>query len=177
MKVQKTTLVEARQWTGDNLDEMFEFTEYNFATLPEDFDGNDAEVYDALHATWVPFRAGDYVMRGDAGEFYPVRRDVFESTYKIVEESKMSDNTQVPAERKSRASKVATMKLVVIDGDGELVTVDELIEFARQLKDAKIPGNTVVKAFNDTSDDSAFLQVEYDPTGIPGKRFGFGRSR
>lgn len=44
------------------------------------------EVYDMLHDAWIPFSWGDFIMKGDRGEFYPVRRTVFERTYKPCQE-------------------------------------------------------------------------------------------
>lgn len=35
---------------------------------------------------WWRALPGDYVVRGNGGEFYPVQRDIFEETYERVEE-------------------------------------------------------------------------------------------
>lgn len=91
----------------------------------------------------------------------------------------MSDNVydiakDVPFERKPRASKSATMELVVMDNNGVL-TVAELIEFAKQLKDAKIPGDIEVRPQHDTADDTSLLVVKYDPSTIPTRGWGFRR--
>jgi hypothetical protein len=43
-----------------------------------------AEVYDALHDTWVALRTGDWIIRGVRSEFYPCRDSVFRDTYEAV---------------------------------------------------------------------------------------------
>ncbi|KPI24604.1 hypothetical protein OV320_7809 [Actinobacteria bacterium OV320] len=67
------------QWTEDvSMSALAEFTN-GLVKL------NDVDrlffVYDRLHDTWVKFEYGDYIICGVQGEFYPCKRDVFESTY------------------------------------------------------------------------------------------------
>jgi hypothetical protein len=45
-----------------------------------------AEVYDYLHDTWVGVKAGDYVIRGSKGEFYPCDPGVFHAKYEPVDD-------------------------------------------------------------------------------------------
>ena len=56
--------------------------------LPDDalvrLKGTQKQVYDALHFTWVNYEAGDWIIRGVRGEFYPCKRDVFTLTYEPV---------------------------------------------------------------------------------------------
>lgn len=80
--------VEAIQWTGDNIDAMFEFTGCDkFDLLDEqqrrDCDDPDATaaVFDILHSTWVLVLPGQWIIRGIRGEFYPCADDVFAETY------------------------------------------------------------------------------------------------
>ena len=44
-------------------------------------------VLDVLHDTWVEGCAGDWVIRGVLGEYYPIKHDVFISTYEQVPDS------------------------------------------------------------------------------------------
>ena len=81
---------------------------------------------------------------------------------------------ETPLARRSRAIKTATMELVVVDDRGVL-TVEELIEFASQLKAAKVPGTTEVRPQHDSADDRDLLVVKFDPASIPSKRWGWGR--
>lgn len=46
-----------------------------------DDDSIVAEVYDKLHATWVGVKAGQYIIKGMKGEFYPCDPEVFETKY------------------------------------------------------------------------------------------------
>ena len=32
----------------------------------------------------VEFKVGDYIIKGVRGEYYPIKRDIFEETYKVV---------------------------------------------------------------------------------------------
>jgi hypothetical protein len=76
--------VEALQWTGSNIDELSEFTNAQFSTLPQEeraVPEITAEVYDKLHVTWIGVKTGDWIIRGIEGEFYPCDEKVFAATY------------------------------------------------------------------------------------------------
>lgn len=83
----KPVAVEAVRWTGDNFAELDAFAGTQFGTIHPDDRGddpdNDAQVYDKLHSVWVPFSAGDWVIRGVQGELYPCKAEVFEATYDV----------------------------------------------------------------------------------------------
>ena len=75
----KPLVIEAVRWTGYNEDELAEFmgVERVFVTptrllLVATLEGR-------VHAG-----AGDYVVRGVRGEFYPCKPEVFEKTYEVV---------------------------------------------------------------------------------------------
>lgn len=86
----KPVVIEAMQWTGENLDDLIEFTDHHFLDIDEEdrADSGDpeatAQVFDVLHATWVLVYSGDYIIKGVQGEFYPCREDVFHDTYEAV---------------------------------------------------------------------------------------------
>lgn len=42
-----------------------------------------AEVYDKLHSSWVGVKAGQYIIKGSKGEFYPCDPEVFENKYEL----------------------------------------------------------------------------------------------
>ena len=81
----KPVVIEATQWTGDNLDEVMAFcagdatyqlmakgnSELVIATLE---DGSAAE---ARHVA----SRGDWIIKGVSGEFYPCKPDIFAMTY------------------------------------------------------------------------------------------------
>lgn len=71
----KPVEVLAVQWTGDNFDEVYDFT-------GGEFNGN--KVYDCLHESWVRLEEMDWIIKGIQGEFYPCKRDIFYQTYERV---------------------------------------------------------------------------------------------
>lgn len=83
----KPVEVDAVRWTGDNVAELHDFAGAYFDTIDPadrgDDPDNDAQVFDRLHSVWVPFGAGDWVVRGVQNEYYPCKADVFASTYEV----------------------------------------------------------------------------------------------
>lgn len=83
----KPVVVEAVQWTGDNVGELVNFTQLNFVALCDEDRANSedpeatAEVFDCLHSTWVLVYTGQWIIRGVKGEFYPIADDVMAETY------------------------------------------------------------------------------------------------
>ena len=82
----------AIQWTGDNIDEVLEFTGCaNFDAVATEDHSDDpeitAQVFDRLHSTWVHVYDGQWIIRGIQGEFYPCAGDVFAATYEPAGES------------------------------------------------------------------------------------------
>lgn len=74
--------VEAVQWTEDKaMVVLLDFTDH-LVRLNDV--GEEFYVYDRLHATWVRFEYGDWIIRGVQGEFYPCKSDIFEATYERV---------------------------------------------------------------------------------------------
>ena len=79
--------VSAMQWLGTNADDLIEFTDGKFRTAPCPIGpGQDAEVFDQLHNTWIGVNPRDWIVRGVLGEFYPCREDVFAETYEAAGE-------------------------------------------------------------------------------------------
>jgi hypothetical protein len=88
----KPVEVEARQWTGDNLDWITGLTgSVNYLALSDADRANcddpeaTAMVFDKYHHTWILVYTGDYVIRGIDGETYPCRETVFHRTYEAVD--------------------------------------------------------------------------------------------
>lgn len=76
----KPTIVEAMQWTGNNLDELRAF-------VPEEFRHN--KIHQPMGIVTLEgvmtISEGDFVVKGLCGEFYPVKPDIFNSSYEKVE--------------------------------------------------------------------------------------------
>jgi hypothetical protein len=81
----KPVVIDAIRWTGSNPAALRAFAGSHFGTVdPEDRGENPeqtAQVFDVLHSTWVSVFEGQWVIRGIAGEFYPIADDVFRATY------------------------------------------------------------------------------------------------
>jgi hypothetical protein len=95
--------VDTIQWLGDNEADVRAFTTVtapdgsyvlsaNFYALDaEDRKNSDdpdatATVYDKLHSTWILVYTGQHIVRGVAGEFYPIAEAVLADTYDLVDE-------------------------------------------------------------------------------------------
>jgi hypothetical protein len=83
--------VEAIQWTGSNKAEVEAFVgkELRHATAQEAERGDPYRTVEMKHSLVVPVMkggfdiayAGDWIIRGVAGEIYPCDREVFDQTY------------------------------------------------------------------------------------------------
>ena len=74
----KPLIIEAVQWTGQNVDEITGFIGYE----KFQFEGDDIviQTYEGLIIAGI----GDWIIKGIAGEFYPCKPDIFEKTYEAV---------------------------------------------------------------------------------------------
>ena len=90
-------IVQAIQWTGDNLAEVLEFTGKHpkwdswFTSFAEyeRWVKKDRNVFKikTLEGTHEA-KPGDWIMRGVNGEHYPCAKDIFEKTYRVVDQVK-----------------------------------------------------------------------------------------
>ncbi|WP_045740907.1 hypothetical protein [Actinoplanes rectilineatus] len=94
----KPVEVRTVQWTGDNADELVQFTGNRFGVLdPQDRaecadPEATAQVLDVLHSTWVLVYIGDSIVEGVQGEFYPIRASVLADTYEPVPADAANDH-------------------------------------------------------------------------------------
>jgi len=79
--VKRPIAIEALQYTGDNRQEILDFTEGKVIFV--DKNGKMELIIHTLEGdmTAVP---GCYIVRGPRAEFYPVQQDIFEETYEEV---------------------------------------------------------------------------------------------
>lgn len=72
--------IEAIQWTGDNFEEC-----YAFATPPGELFGCLSQTGQEIVVETLEGRMrvsiGDWIIRGIAGELYPIKDEIFEATY------------------------------------------------------------------------------------------------
>jgi hypothetical protein len=82
--------IQAIQFTGDNFDEVKEMAGDKFWPVREEDQTDDpdiiAEVFDELHSTWVGVKAGQWIIKGQKGEFYPCDPDIFAAKYEQISE-------------------------------------------------------------------------------------------
>ena len=76
--VKKPIPIRALQYTGDNREEILEFT--NEQAIFKDVAGMKELVIHTLEGDMIAV-PGSYVVIGPRGEAYPVRGDIFEETY------------------------------------------------------------------------------------------------
>lgn len=76
----KPVIIEAIQYTGKNLTEIFKL---GMETLEQGFLSSDL-IIPTLEGNMVA-KPGDYIIRGIKGEFYPCKPDIFEQSYELVE--------------------------------------------------------------------------------------------
>lgn len=76
----KPVVIEAIQWTGENLDELRAF-------VPEEFRHN--KIHQPLGIVTLEgpltISTDDWIIKGVKGEFYPCKPDIFALTYEIAE--------------------------------------------------------------------------------------------
>ena len=85
----KPVVIEAIQWTGDNLEAIITFTGLNDSVKDMPWDEYDVFVKDKglkIFTLEGPLMAsvGDWIIKGIQGEFYPCKPDIFEQTYEKV---------------------------------------------------------------------------------------------
>lgn len=75
----KPVVIEAIQWTGDNLQEILEFV--GAPATHGDVTGLTIRTLEGDHHA----SEGDYIIKGVQGEFYPCKPDIFKKTYDSAE--------------------------------------------------------------------------------------------
>ena len=74
----KPVVIEAVQWTGDNLNEIQRFYKPDSILV-----GDEIHIH-TLEGIMVANK-GDWIIKGVKGEFYPCKPDIFEATYELAE--------------------------------------------------------------------------------------------
>lgn len=81
------TVVEAVQWTGQNVKEVSDFFHaidpVELANLNFSFD-DELEVWNYLEEQWIRVPIGHWVIYGSKAEMYPCENGVFEARYKAI---------------------------------------------------------------------------------------------
>lgn len=78
----KPVVIEAVEWTGKNVDEMYRFMQPSLRELNVQW----MEPVKIMTLEGVmEGNIGDFIIKGVQGEFYPCKPDIFEQTYEKVE--------------------------------------------------------------------------------------------
>lgn len=86
----KPVIIEAVEWTGDNINEVGEFMgkencDIEYSNI-ETIHGIDIIVEITIHTLEGNMHVdkGDYIIKGIKGEFYPCKPDIFKQTYEAL---------------------------------------------------------------------------------------------
>lgn len=78
----KPVVIEAVQWSGNNLNEILDFMKDKQPNYYED-DEKKLLTIQTLEGNMIA-SVGDYIIKGVQGEFYPCKPDIFEQTYEVI---------------------------------------------------------------------------------------------
>lgn len=78
----KPVIIEAVQWSGNNLNEILDFMKDKQPNYYED-DEQKLLTIQTLEGNMIA-SVGDYIIKGVQGEFYPCKPDIFKKTYEVV---------------------------------------------------------------------------------------------
>lgn len=79
----KPVVIDAVQWSGNNLNEILDFMKDKQPNYYED-DEKKLLTIQTLEGNVIA-SVGDYIIKGVRGEFYPCKLDIFKQTYEVVE--------------------------------------------------------------------------------------------
>ena len=79
--IKRPVVIDAIQFDGYNYMEIKEFVGDSYY-----LNRNDAQLYIKTLEGDMKVSYGDYIIKGVEGEFYPCKPDIFNKTYKLVEE-------------------------------------------------------------------------------------------
>ena len=78
----KPVVIEAVQWSGNNLNEILDFMKDKQPNYYED-DEKKLLTIQTLEGNMIA-SVDDYIIKGVQGEFYPCKPDIFKKTYEVV---------------------------------------------------------------------------------------------
>lgn len=78
----KPVVVEAMPWTGNNIDQLWDWAGADNIYGPTV--ANPLRLYVAANQAWLDLEVGEWILRDSAG-FYPCKAEIFAATYEAVE--------------------------------------------------------------------------------------------
>ena len=84
--MKKQVTIQAMEWTGENVEELEDFTEDqdNEKWFREFDEYGEQHLYIFTLEGSMKANIGDYIIKGVKGEFYPCKPDIFEMTYEDI---------------------------------------------------------------------------------------------
>lgn len=89
----KPVIIEALQWTGDNIAEVWKFVENAYTNIG--IQNKELKIWNVLEECWVNCPRSHYIIKGIKGEYYPCEPDVFNQTYELVKDSVLPEMVPV----------------------------------------------------------------------------------
>ena len=89
----KPVVIDAVQWTGDNVNDITKFVEGVPDRIIEFIDGGFVKIK-TLEGVMTA-NPGDYIIKGVKGEFYPCKPDIFKQTYDEISEELDLNNISI----------------------------------------------------------------------------------
>lgn len=81
----KPVVIEAIQWTGDNLKECYDFmNKFMYCSEPDYEEKIEIETLEGTLEASID----DYIIKGIQGEFYPCKPNIFKQTYEEIKDKK-----------------------------------------------------------------------------------------
>ena len=77
--VKKPIVIEAIQYTGENTEDVVNFITDRHCTIL-----NDKRILINTLEGNIEASPNDYIIKGEQGEFYPCKPDIFKSTYDLI---------------------------------------------------------------------------------------------
>jgi hypothetical protein len=77
----KPVVIEAMQWTGDNIQELWDWSTAEFVYGPTE--SNPLRLYVAANDAWLDLEVGEWIIKDVRGS-YPCKPDIFKATYEPV---------------------------------------------------------------------------------------------
>jgi len=81
----RPVVIEAVQFTGGNTVEVVNFIGSGYRVMPDYRDASKDVIFIVTLEGEMVATAGDWIIRGVQGEFYPCKPDIFEATYELEE--------------------------------------------------------------------------------------------
>lgn len=85
----KPVIIEAVELTEENMEEVARWINENSTRTAyigkSDFDGRRVLIINTLEGKYQAYPGVDIIVKGTRGEFYPVKRDIFEEIYEPAE--------------------------------------------------------------------------------------------